>query len=94
MKKEINKEKINIRKIRIFVLCLIAVYLIAFLGSLFTTNSVNSSWYEQNKPSLTPPNFIFPIVWNILFFLIAISLYLTWISSKTKKQKASIFAFF
>ncbi len=52
------------------------VYLTAFLGSLFTFSEVNSEWYNSIKPSITPPNFIFPIIWNILFFLIFLSFYL------------------
>ena len=30
------------------------------------------------KPELTPPNWIFPIVWTILFFLIGLSGYFVW----------------
>jgi len=62
----------------------VLVYLIAFLGSLFTTTG---TWYESIKPSITPPNYIFPIVWNILFFLIALSLYFAW----TKKQPLTFY---
>ncbi|MBI4116961.1 tryptophan-rich sensory protein [Candidatus Pacearchaeota archaeon] len=67
-----------------------AVYAVAFLGSVLTSSSVNSQWYNSIKPSITPPNFVFPIVWNILFFLIAISLYLSWTSAKNKNEKKSI----
>jgi translocator protein len=74
------------------LLSLIMVYLIAFLGSLFTSGNTSSAWYDSIRPEITPPNFIFPIVWNILFFLIGISLYLVIVSQKTKfKKKAYIF---
>ena len=88
MKKEVEKEaRFNPK---VFIICLIIVFLVAYLGSLFTSNAVNSSWYEQIKPSITPPNYVFPIVWTILFFLIALSLYFVWIkSSKLEKQKIS-----
>jgi len=66
----------------------IIVALVAFLGSIFTSSNVNSDWYSSIKPSITPPNFLFPIIWNILFFLIAISLYLSWVySTKNEKRK-------
>ncbi len=78
---------------KVLVLSLIIVYLTAFIGSLFTSPNTNSEWYIQNKPSITPPNFIFPIVWNVLFFLIAISLYLAWISSKNKQKNKIILVF-
>ena len=72
---------------KVLVLSLIIVYGIAFLGSLFTSSNVNTEWYEQTRNSLTPPNYVFPIVWNILFFLIAISLYFAWTNAKKKDKK-------
>ncbi len=78
---------------KILVFSLLIVYLIAFLGSLFTSSSVNSDWYETIKPKLTPPNFVFPIVWNILFFLIAISLYIAWTSADRTERKIVFLVF-
>jgi len=72
---------------KILIFCLLIVYAFAFLGSLFTSNAVNSSWYGSIKNSLVPPNWVFPVVWNILFFLIALSLYLAWTSAKKKSRK-------
>ena len=73
-----------IKKIRwkVLVVSLIIVYAVALIGGLFTSRSVNSDWYQTTKTSITPPNFVFPIVWNILFFLIGLSLYFSWINSK------------
>ena len=79
--------KINSRKIRIFIICLIISYSVAFIGSLFTGENTKSEWYNSIKPSITPPNYVFPIVWNILFFLITVSLYFAWINSKQKEKK-------
>jgi len=74
---------------KVLLICLFAVYVVAFAGSLFTSSGANSSWYMSIKPTITPPNFIFPIAWNVLFFLIALSLYFSWIGAK-KKQKMQI----
>lgn len=73
---------------------LLIVYATAIIGSLFTSGNTNSAWYESIKPSITPPNWVFPIVWNILFLLIGLSLYLSWNNSnkKDKNAIASIFA--
>jgi len=81
MKKRINW--------KILIVSLVIVYLVAFVGSLFTSPVTDSVWYESIKPSITPPNWVFPVVWNILFFLIAISLYLSWKNSD-KKQKSLV----
>ena len=70
-----------------FIISVLIVFAVAFLGNSVTTKVVNSSWYESIKPSITPPNYVFPIVWNILFFLLATSMYLAWIHSKKRKKK-------
>lgn len=71
---------------KVLFVCLLIVYLVAFIGSLLTTSSVNSSWYASIKPAITPPNWVFPIVWNILFLLISVSLYFAW-TAKAKNKK-------
>ncbi len=86
--------KMEKRNWKVLVISLLVVYAAAFIGSIFTTGNTNSTWYTENKPSFTPSNFIFPIVWNILFLLIALSLYLAWINAEKKEKKkiAWIFA--
>lgn len=79
---------------RLLILCFAITYSVAFIGSLFTIQGVNSEWYQSIRPSITPPNWVFPIVWNILFFLIAISLYFLMISSKNKQMKTKVYIFF
>ena len=59
-------------KLSIFVVCIVLVFIAGFIGSAFTGNTVNSEWYELNKPSFTPPGFIFSPVWITLYFLIGV----------------------
>ncbi len=79
---------------KVLIISLIVVYLTAFLGSIFTTKNTGSAWYESIRVSITPPNWIFPVVWNVLFFLIALSLYFAWIAGdkNEKKKIALVFA--
>lgn len=49
------------------------VALVAFLPAR-TMTETRSAWYQCIRPSITPPNIVFPIVWSILYVLIAISL--------------------
>jgi len=58
---------------------------------MLTGDNTKSEWYESIKPSITPPSYVFPIAWNILFFLIAVSMYFAWISSAKKEKKNIIF---
>ena len=67
---------------KVLVICLAIVYLVAFIGSLFTTQETDSEWFNSIKPSITPPNWVFPIAWNILFLLLALSMYFAWVSGK------------
>ena len=67
---------------KVLIVSLVVVYLVAFVGSLFTSPVTDSEWYDSIKPSITPPGWVFPIVWNALFFLIGLSLYFTWTSAK------------
>jgi len=57
------------------LISILIVFLVAFIGSLFTEIG---PWYDSIKPSITPPGWVFPVVWNILFLLIALSLYFNW----------------
>jgi tryptophan-rich sensory protein len=45
----------------------------AFFGSMFGVDS-NNEWYQNlYKPSIIPPDYVFGIVWSILYVLIAIA---------------------
>ena len=78
---------------KVFLVSFIIVIVVAFIGSIFISPSVNSNWYLSHKPSITPPNYIFPIAWSILFLLIALSLSFAWLKAdnQAKKKIAIIF---
>ena len=69
-------------KISYLIASFIILALVAYIGSIFTSSGTNSEWYQSVKPAITPPNWIFPIAWGIIFFLIALSLYFVLISRK------------
>lgn len=54
-----------------FVMFIVLVYAVGSSGSIFTDTG---PWYQSlRKPFFTPPNWVIPVVWNILFLLIAVS---------------------
>lgn len=57
------------------VASLAVTYTVGYASSWFT--DIETDWYEKMKPVYTPPGIVFMIVWAILFFLLAISLFLT-----------------
>lgn len=46
------------------------------LGSIFTVNSIQNWYAFLNKPSFSPPNYLFGPVWTLLYLLMGIALYL------------------
>ena len=47
-----------------------------------------SSYSILDKPAFSPPEFIFPIVWTILYILMGISSYIVYSSNSPNKPKA------
>jgi len=60
------------------VASLLVCQMAGFVGSLFTTPAIPNWYAGLNKPSFTPPNWIFSPVWISLFVLMGISLFLVW----------------
>jgi len=57
---------------------LVLPQLAGLIGSFFTFPAINS-WYQYlNKPSFSPPNWLFGPVWTSLYLLMGIAWYLAW----------------
>ncbi|MEN6543534.1 TspO/MBR family protein [Parvibaculum sp.] len=54
------------------------VFTFAGLGGYVTTANIESWYATLQKPSLTPENWVFPVVWNFLYFLMGLSGWLVW----------------
>ena len=74
----------------------IAIPLIAGGASAFLTRNSMETFEALNQPPLSPPGWLFPIVWTILYILMGISLYLILQSDaddETVKSAQRIFYF-
>ena len=68
---------------------IISILISLAVGSLSSLLSGNASGYASlNKPALSPPSFIFPIVWTILYVLMGISSFLIYESHSPEKDRA------
>lgn len=57
------------------IISIFSIILTAYLGGKFTkssklNNSDKNNWYNCIKPNITPPNYVFPIVWTTLYILL------------------------
>lgn len=72
---------------------LIVTLTTGFLSGKISGASSSNTFETINKPLLTPPAVVFPIVWTILFTLMGISLYII-LSSEAENKNKSIRLFF
>lgn len=60
------------------IICLALTFSAPLTASLFTQQAI-SDWYAHlNKPSFTPPDWLFGPVWTVLYLLMAVSAFLVW----------------
>jgi translocator protein len=71
-------------------LCFVLCFVVAALGALATTPKIPTWYAALNKPSFTPPNYVFPIVWNILYAMMAISLWRLWQAAASPERNRAI----
>lgn len=69
------------KKYKTYVISSLIALGVGLLSALFTRGNMNLSFIKQ--PPLSPPAFLFPIVWTVLYILMGIS------SAKIFEQKAS-----
>lgn len=75
----------------------LTLWILSFLGLSWltarATHTDSSGWYDSlEKPLLTPPDFVFPIVWSVLYIMIAAAGWLFWRERNNSEQ--SLFLFF
>lgn len=85
--------KIIMKKINLKVLffSFLAVIAVSVLGSSFT--NADSDWYNSVRPAITPPNWVFPVVWTTLYIMIALSIYFAFTNAKKSQKKTLYFLF-
>lgn len=75
------------------ILSLLIPQLAGAVGALFTVNAI-PIWYKfLNKPSFSPPNWLFGPAWLILYLMMGVALYFNWIKN-SKQAKSNVRLFF
>ncbi len=72
-------------KTKTLIICIAIPLIVGGLSGFLTRNSMEL-FSQVTKPPLSPPGFIFPIVWTILYTLMGISSYLVLTSGGPQGQ--------
>jgi len=84
-------------KIKIFklLISILICQLAGVIGGFFTAHSVKT-WYQSiNKPSFTPPDWLFGPVWILLYLLMGVALFLIWdLKAEPKARPIALILFF
>ncbi|MBL7155079.1 MAG: tryptophan-rich sensory protein [Candidatus Portnoybacteria bacterium] len=68
--------------------------LAGLVGSVFTSSAIPTWYAGLQKPSFSPPNWLFGPVWILLYILMGISVYLIWQRvEENKKAKGALWLF-
>lgn len=80
-------------KIKGALLWIVVFQMIGYCLGMITQHDI-LSWYSTlHKSSLTPPNIVFPIVWSILYCMLALSGYSLWRYRHQSKAKLALVFF-
>lgn len=59
-------------RVMLFAICIVACFTPGVIGSRFEPGA----WYSTiEKPALTPPSWIFPVVWPVLYLMMSVALW-------------------
>lgn len=70
------------------IISLVIVFAAAAVGSVFTAPAITGWYAALNKPSFSPPNWLFGPAWTVLYILMAYSIYLVWAAGGPKAKTA------
>jgi benzodiazapine receptor len=70
--------------------------LAAMIGSLAIIFTGGVDWYQNvlDKPFFAPPSWLFGPAWTVLYFLMALALYLVWVKWPAKEAKMATSLYF
>jgi tryptophan-rich sensory protein len=76
------------------IISIIGCELVGIIATPFTISAI-STWYAYlNKPSFSPPNWVFGPVWTTLYFLMGVSAFLIWRKGLQKKNVKRALGYF
>jgi tryptophan-rich sensory protein len=84
----------KLKKVVKLILAIVICNLAGVVGTFFTSPSVRTWYTTIQRPSFSPPNWVFGPVWTTLFILMGIALFLVWDKGLKKKGVKIALVFF
>lgn len=81
----------KINKYLKLIISIIVPLIVGSIGSFATKTSVKTWYLTLNKPFFNPPNWLFALVWSLLFVLMGISFYLIWRKSEITEVNSMVY---
>ena len=70
----------------LFYVCVLIPITVGSIASLITKDGIEA-FQLMRQPALAPPEWLFPIVWTVLYFLMGVSSFLIMRANTEKEQK-------
>ncbi|MBD5405095.1 tryptophan-rich sensory protein [bacterium] len=86
-------QKITIKDLLLCSFLILICNLVGYISSLIQFNSIRAWYPSLSKSMLNPPNFVFPIVWSLLYILIGVSTCLSYKKARKKEKSFVIFVY-
>jgi benzodiazapine receptor len=84
----------NKKYILALIFFLFITFLAAFVGNYFTMPSIPTWYASLNKPSFSPPNWLFGPAWTVLYILMTVSAFLIWQKRENPQTKKALTFYF
>ena len=75
------------------IICILIPLAVGAISSLLSGSGM-TAFDQLNKPALSPPGIVFPIVWTLLYTLMGIASYLIVASNVSDKDKMTALTFY
>ena len=82
-----------IKRFKPYIIAVLIVEAVGAISSWLTKAGVDRYIETVVKPPITPPSFIFPIVWGILFALMGIGVARIWLKPQSDDRTKSLIIF-
>lgn len=79
-------------KVTDLLLFIVGAELVGALSALLSGGNFGEYYSSLNRPPLSPPSAVFPVVWAVLYALMGTSAYLVYASPRPKRSALTLYA--